>query len=329
MKVEIIHDGSVINEDVDITASEVYLRSKSTISYGWFVSDDFILPFVVDKRFIFKRLIITHETILKKGRTYSQCKEIDFLNSVCHESKRLNIHLIYQPYTNVVFQVYPKDSIFCHFGSYIVNLEMPEDKLLANLHVKHRNVIKKAIKDGVQILEGKSQKDVCYSLIKQTMQRQGMSFIKYEQFQQEYVLLGNNITYYVAYYNGIPQGGAVIVFKEGFSAYYMHGGSITKPYTGSLNYMHWQIMLDMKKIGVRNYDFVGARINPQEGSKLESIQRFKSRFGTVLKSGFLWKYPTNPWMYKMYYFVAKLYYKYMSEEYSGDIIDDENARNSE
>ena len=56
----------------------------------------------------------------------------------------------------------------------------------------------------------------------------------------------------------------------------------------------------MKERGVKYYDFVGARINPDEGSKYEGIQRFKSRFGGELKKGYLWKMPLNKFKYKLF-----------------------------
>ena len=82
-------------------------------------------------------------------------------------------------------------------------------------------------------------------------------------------------------------------------------------------------MLEFKKMGVREYDFMGARLNVEKGSKLEGIQRFKSRFGGELKKGYLWKYEINPIKTKTIYFLQKVIFKLKGQDYKGDAIDQE------
>jgi lipid II:glycine glycyltransferase (peptidoglycan interpeptide bridge formation enzyme) len=48
---------------------------------------------------------------------------------------------------------------------------------------------------------------------------------------------------------------------------------------GSSNLLQWEIIKKLKSLGVREYDFVGGRVEVPKGSKLEGIQRFKQRFG--------------------------------------------------
>ena len=38
---------------------------------------------------------------------------------------------------------------------------------------------------------------------------------------------------------------------------------------------------------------------PKKGSKQETIQRFKSRFGSQMVEGYLWKCPIRPFRYKL------------------------------
>ena len=51
-----------ININLPIFATENYLKSKSD-DYGWFVTKEVILPFSIEKKLIFKRLIFSTETI--------------------------------------------------------------------------------------------------------------------------------------------------------------------------------------------------------------------------------------------------------------------------
>ena len=53
-------------------------------------------------------------------------------------------------------------------------------------------------------------------------------------------------------------------------------------------------MKSFKASGVRQYDFVGARIDPDKGSKQEAINSFKRRLGGRLRCGYMWKYDLRP-----------------------------------
>ena len=65
----------------------------------------------------------------------------------------------------------------------------------------------------------------------------------------------------------------------------MHGGSISKPLAGAMNLLQWEAMCFFRKLGVRYYNFVGTRIDPEPGSKQEGLSMFKQRFGGELKRG--------------------------------------------
>ena len=91
----------------------------------------------------------------------------------------------------------------------------------------------------------------------------------------------------------------------------------------AMNLLHWSAMKLMKERGVKYYDFVGARINPDEGSKYEGIQRFKSRFGGELKKGYLWKMPLNKFKYKLFCWLVAAK---QGRNYCGDVIDQERKR---
>jgi aspartokinase len=115
-------------------------------------------------------------------------------------------------------------------------LTKTEDELFAGLHVKNRNVIRKAIKEGVIIKEGSEYLNVCADLIKLTMVRQGIKFyVNLEDLQRMQAHLRDEIKFYIAYKDDIAQGCAVIVYRKGDAAYYLHGGSIEHPFNGSVN----------------------------------------------------------------------------------------------
>ena len=104
--------------------------------------------------------------------------------------------------------------------------------------------------------------------------------------------------------------GVLIIPFDQKRAYYSHGGSVDKPIAGTMIYF--------KNLGLEEYDFVGARINPPKGSKLEGIQLFKKRFGATLHQGYMWKYPIRPIKSKLFDSIYKII-----RNSNGDIIDQE------
>ena len=66
--------------------------------------------------------------------------------------------------------------------------------------MKNRNVIRKAIKEGVIIKEGSEYLNVCADLIKLTMARQGIKFyVNLEDLQRMQAHLRDEIKFYIAY----------------------------------------------------------------------------------------------------------------------------------
>lgn len=123
------------------------------------------------------------------------------------------------------------------------------------------------------------------------------------------------------------QGCAVLLWRTGSSSYYLHGGSCSHPHSGALNFLHWEAIKKMKARGVLKYDFVGARVSPEPGSKLEGIQRFKSRFGGEMKVGYMWRYVNRPLRYKLYTLMLNSYMKYVKHDNTfSDIIKEERAK---
>jgi lipid II:glycine glycyltransferase (peptidoglycan interpeptide bridge formation enzyme) len=194
-----------------------------------------------------------------------------------------------------VFHSTPAESTRAPFGTYFIDLEQNNaDQLSQRLHGKHRNVIRSAEKNHVEVKFGEDTLNDFYNLYTQTMSRAGMhceplSF--FEIFLNE--LSGHSICG-VAYYKHQPQGALLMPYTH-FSAFYLYGASADKmEITGAMNYLHWQTILKLKEEGVKRYDFVGARLSANLSTKLKGIQQFKERFGSDLDRGYLWKKDIAP-----------------------------------
>ena len=305
------------NIKLPIFAQEKYLKCKNE-NYGWFISENYVLPFVIDKKLIFKRLIFTYEYIPLTSNLSIEDRNF-FLNDIVKylsENKVCDFISMAQSY--VVFDTYPDKCDAVDWGSYYIELEKSDEELMSSFHAKHRNVIKRAIKDGV-FIEKTDDYNAVFDNIKETLERQNsifypsLSYLKSLSFN-----IPDNTGFFVAKKDGLIQGSAIIIFDKN-CGYYMYGGSITKPSSGSLNFLHYEVFKYLRDSGVKYYDFVGARINVKEGSKFEGIQKFKSRFGAELKQGYGFRVIFNPIKFKLFNMSVKLYGKIKGFSYSDKI----------
>lgn len=319
------------HSDLSIYASESFLNSVSD-DYGWLGGIDdsgnllCVLPYSVIRKSIFRLIRFPVQTILLNEETDIE-EERAFLESALEFFRSLGADVIIPATFNTVFRTYPKGAIAAPFGTYIIDLNQPEEVLWKNLHSKHRNVIRNAIKKGVKIRSGLEYLETAYGLVLDSFRRSAKGFIgkmrlefkmDYDVFKHQVLGLSENVKVFVAEYEGVVQGCAVIPFSN-HSAYYMHGGSIPRPLTGATNLIQWETIRLFRNLGVKRYDFFGARMNPEKGSKMEGIMRFKERFGVQLIQGYMWKYPFHPIKYFLYSLAVRV-------RSGGDVVDQERHK---
>ena len=309
------------NNNFCVFSSKEYLESQSD-EFGWiggYIDNNlvFVIPFVKKTKFFIKYIYFTTDLI----SISSSVNPGLFYDALFEFLKNNKISFIAQPPPHAFSISSPKKTIVAPFGTYRVNLTFSEMILWNNLHYKHRNVIRNAMKNDVTIEINSQDYEVIYKLMLDTFNRSNISFLSKTDFLKYMHKMYNKQISFICYYKGVPQGCAIIPFSH-HSAYYSYGGSIRNPFTGSINYMHWEAIKFFKSKGVRYYDFVGARINPIKNSKQEGLQRFKSRFGGDLVTGFLWKKPISKFQYYIYRFMVQ----FKKRNFNIDIIDQELKR---
>ena len=301
------------NVTLPVFATENFLKSKST-TFGWFVNDDFILPFLIEKKMFFKRLIFTTETIyLKKELTIQD--ETSFLNDMVAYCKKENVcDFIYKAQANAVFNTVPKGSDSIEWGSYESKLDTTIKECFSQFRSKDRNTIRKAIKLGVEFKQTEKIEKV-YENIKETFQRQNSLFYPdLEYLKKLEKNLKNNIAFFVVEEKNNIQGSAIIIYNKE-RAFYLYGGSSPRPLNGSLNLLHYKILDFCYQNNIKYYDLMGARLCMEQGSKFEAIQKFKSRFGNTLKRGYAFRVIIHPLKFKLFTLLAKSYFKLKGSQY--------------
>ncbi|MEA3391843.1 MAG: peptidoglycan bridge formation glycyltransferase FemA/FemB family protein, partial [Candidatus Marinimicrobia bacterium] len=217
-----------------------------------------------------------------------------------------------------IFRTYPDGADSAPYGTYIIDLTQSEDTIFSNFNSSHRRKVRLAKKNDIQIKNGLEHSETAYKLVRDTFKRSKLGFMGYKAFESYVHGLGENVKILFADHQGAVQGCIVVPFSR-HSAYYVYGGSIPEPITGATNLLHWEAIRQFRELGVRRYDFVGVRINPEKGSKQEGLKMFKERFGGKLIQGYMWKYSLNPLKYSVYNMAVRFLR-------GGDIVDAEGHK---
>lgn len=307
--------------DLPIFASQTFLKAVSD-EYGWLGGIDdagklrCILPYTIIKKAVFRMVRFRVETICLDDITSEE--EKSFLNSVVEYFRSTGADMIIPATTNTIFRTYPDGADAAPYGSYVLDLTQAEDVLWRNIDRIMRQNINTAIKKGVTISDGSTDLAAAHKLIVSTFQRSKLPFMPYGEFRNFVNGLGENCKILIADCNNIAQSYTVFGFSN-YCAYAIYAGNIDNQQQGANKLLYWEAIRLFKNLGIQRYDFVGARINPEKGSKQDALGALKRRFGTKLKQGFMWKYPINPLKYNLYNLAAKW-------RSGGDIVDAERHK---
>ncbi len=307
------------NPGLSIYASEGFLKLVGD-EYGWLGGFDdsgklrCILPYTVIRKAIFRMVRFRVETS-PMAEGFGIEEEKSFLNNAVEYFRSTGADMIIPASNNTIFRTYPDRAEAAPYGSFIIDLSQAEETLWSNLHSKHRNVVRNAMKKGVEIRSGPEHVITAYELVRDTLKRSKLGFMGLHAFEHFVKGLGENVKILVAEHRGVAQGCAVVPFSN-YGAYYLYGGSIAEPLTGAMNLLQWEAIRMFRNLGVKRYDFVGVRINPENGSKQEGLVMFKQRFGGQLAQGYMWKYSIRPLKYAVYSQAVRFLR-------GGDIVDQE------
>ena len=204
------------------------------------------------------------------------------------------------------------------YGSYVIDLTQPEEALWKNVDKGVRNEISQARKKGVTVRSGPEFCDAAYSLIAETFARTKVRFMGREPFMRYVDGLGGNAMILEASCEGAPQSYMVLAFSR-HSAYSVYVGNVAGQQRGASKLLYWESIRLCRELGVRRYDFVGARINPEKGSKQANINFLKKHLGGNLIEGYMWKYSLRPLRSIPYNLAVRLLK-------GGDIVDRERNK---
>jgi hypothetical protein len=275
-----------------VFAKEEFLKAVGD-EYGWLGGFDqsetlrCILPYTIVRKARLRMVRFRIETI-PCGPDLDVLEEKSFLNSVVEHFRAARADLIIPASTNTIFRTYPDSAIAAPYGTHVIRLRQAEQGLWAAISATHRRHVRSAEKSGVQVRNGSEYLGLSHAIIRNTFRNSSMPFMGLANFERMILGLGENVNLFVGAWHGEVQCCAVISFSE-HSAYYMYGGSIPHAVPGAMHLLHWEAIRFYRQMGVRRYDFCGARISPPPASKAAGLATFKQRFGAELHQGYMWK----------------------------------------
>jgi hypothetical protein len=301
------------------------LRNRDTVWFAQLKDNtvSFLIPLAVNKKLIFKRGYFL-SGVISFNPDSSLEEEKEFLDNVVNYIKKEKLcDWIQQGPNWALFNTFPSGSKAVKFGTYKIFLkDKTEDELFNSIKRNHRNNISNAKKSEVKIKKGIEYLNDCQAIINETARKANLNLLTLTELKRLFSHFKADLKIYVSYLGDVPQSAAIFL-GNGFCTYALYAGSINKAFRGSNAYLDWEAIKDSKNTNSDGFDFVGARINPAPGSKLEGIQNYKKRFGCDFVQGYLWKITISERKFKVFNFLLKIYFLILNKKNKKDIIDEE------
>jgi hypothetical protein len=301
-----------------VFAKEEFLRAVGD-EYGWLGGFDgaetprCLLPYTVVRAGIV-RLVRFRTAPIPCGTPLDPAEEQSFLNCVVRHFRETGADLIIPASNNAIFRSYPEGATAAPYGTYIVDLQQPEEVLWKNIGRKTRQNIGTAERSGIVVRESRDF-DKAYDLIRETFRRSKLPFMNRAAFARFADGLGEQGMLLAAGREDETHSYVLFGFSR-YCAYAIYAGNLEHQHQGANKLLYWEAMRRFRDLGARTFDFYGARVNPEKGSKQEGINQLKILMGASLSQGYMWKYSLRPWRAWMYTAAVRMLR-------GGDIVDQE------
>lgn len=202
------------------------------------------------------------------------------------------------------------EGIQAHTSTVIVPLGDSTDTLFSLLSKRARYGIRVGLRDGIVVKSVAASEEnfrCMYELMKTVSGGRGVGGIRpytyYRRFWQTY-MASNKGSLYFAYENDTPVVGAFVIII-GKKAFYKDGGSCPMRQSKGASYlMQWQIIQDMKDIGVKTYDMLGTPPSQKRRDTkhpLYGVGLFKTAFSQeIIDYGGVLNIILSPYKYKIW-----------------------------
>ena len=261
-----------------VFAKEEFLHGVGD-QYGWLGGTDqsgtlrCILPYTIVRKTGLRMVRFRNETIAR-GAELDILEEKCFLNSVVQYFRTTGADVIIPASNNALFRTYPDGARVAPYGSFVVDLQHPEDVLWRNVSKTTKQGIVSAQKDGVIVREGIDLLDPAYDSIRETFSRSKMGFMSRDSFRRFALSLGENCKILVAEQNGVGHSYSLCAFSTP-SAFWVYGGNIQDQHPGAAKLLQWEAIRIFRGLGVLQVRFLWCQNRPSEGLQAGGHQQYE------------------------------------------------------
>jgi lipid II:glycine glycyltransferase (peptidoglycan interpeptide bridge formation enzyme) len=170
--------------------------------------------------------------------------------------------------------------------TWLLDITRTEDEILMGMRKTHRNLIRRAKKEGVKIIQSTNEEHIkaFYDIHMETVRRHKFIPFSYEYIKNEVEVLkkDDEISIFSAEYNNKIISSAIIVFY-GDQAFYHHGASLSEYSKIPASYLLlWEAILEAQKRNKKIFNFYGIVENKPK-HPWYGLSRFKKGFGGYKK----------------------------------------------
>ncbi len=167
-------------------------------------------------------------------------------------------------------------------SAWVLDIDRPEDDLLAGMKQKTRYNIRLAGRKGVRVSEGREEDlDAFYALYQETARRDDFFIQDREFYQRMFALFRRNGEFCMLLaYQGDSLIAAVTLLHFGTTCWYVHGASSNEHRNLMAPYLlQWEAIQRAKAWGCTLYDFRAIPDVLREDQDMFGVYRFKEGFG--------------------------------------------------
>jgi lipid II:glycine glycyltransferase (peptidoglycan interpeptide bridge formation enzyme) len=170
--------------------------------------------------------------------------------------------------------------------TWLLDITKGEEEILKGMRKTHRNLIRRAVKDGVEIIQSTDEKylKTFYDIHMETVKRHKFTPFSYDYIKSEIDAFKNNnqISVFSAEYKNKIISSAIIVFY-GNQAFYHHGSSLSEYNKIPSSYLIlWEAIKEAKKRNKEIFNFYGV-IENKPKHPWAGLSKFKKGFGGYKK----------------------------------------------
>ena len=167
--------------------------------------------------------------------------------------------------------------------AWILDITPSEDEILKGMRKTTRYSIRKAEKDGVEVITSTDPDDIekFWSLYSATVDRQHFVPFSKDYLRKEFEIFAaqNCATLILGTYRHEVIAAAFVVFTP-WSGFYHHGASISKYINiPASQLVQWHALLEAKRRGCKKYNFWGVVPESAKNHPWAGLTRFKKGFG--------------------------------------------------